>query len=171
MWGEKGREFAAATLYTYTHIGGSQDYLYVHAYRDKRRRIGLLLLNYIIYIETEIEAAGSGFDLHEGEWGTLGSVYFWKYTHDGKQEVAKEVIESIDEEKKSMTFKVVEGDQMKLYKAFKVGFHVETHGGIDLVTCTLEYEKLNDDIEEPLLVLGFVIKLAKDVEAQHLKAT
>ncbi|CAA2959398.1 kirola-like [Olea europaea subsp. europaea] len=112
-----------------------------------------------------------GCDLHEGEWGNVGSVYFWKYTIDGKQEVAKEVIESIDEEKKSMTFKVVEGDQMKLYKAFKVGFHVETHGGIDLVTCTLEYEKLNDDIEEPLLVLGFVIKLAKDVEAQHLKAT
>ncbi|CAA3026917.1 kirola-like [Olea europaea subsp. europaea] len=112
-----------------------------------------------------------GCDLHEGDWGNVGSVYFWKYTLDGKQGVAKDVIESIDEEKKSMTFKVIEGDLMKLYKAFKVGFHVDTHGGIDLVTWTLEYEKLNDDVEEPLSMLGFCIKLAKDVEAHHLKAT
>ncbi|CAA3014385.1 kirola-like [Olea europaea subsp. europaea] len=112
-----------------------------------------------------------GCDLHEGEWGNVGSIYFWRYTHDGKQEVAKAVIESIDEEKRSLTFKVVEGDLMKLYRAFKGGFHVETHGGIDLVTWNLEYEKLNDDVEEPLSLLSFCIKLAKDVEAHHLKAT
>ncbi|KAL2518770.1 MLP-like protein [Abeliophyllum distichum] len=111
-----------------------------------------------------------GCDLHQGEWGTVGAFYFWKYTHDGKQKVAKAVIEAIDEEKRSMTFKVVEGDLMELYKSFKGGFHVETDGDIDLVTWNLEYEKLNDDVEDPLTLLGFFIKLAKDIESHHLKA-
>ncbi|KAL2518767.1 MLP-like protein [Abeliophyllum distichum] len=109
-------------------------------------------------------------DLHEGEWGTVGSVYTWKYTNDGKPQVAKEVIESIDEEKRSVTFKLIEGDLKELLKAFKVSFHVETHGDIDLVTWTLEYEKLNNDVEDPLTLLGFCIKLGKDIESHHLKA-
>ncbi|KAL2545996.1 MLP-like protein [Forsythia ovata] len=111
-----------------------------------------------------------GCDLHQGEWGTVGSFYFWKYTHDGKQKVAKEVIEAIDEKKRSVTFKIVEGDLMELYKSFKGGFHVETDGDIDMVTWYLEYEKLNDDVEDPLTLLGFCIKLSKDIESHHLKA-
>ncbi|KAL2545899.1 MLP-like protein [Forsythia ovata] len=94
-----------------------------------------------------------GCDLHQGEWGTVGSVIFWNYTHDGKPKVAKEVIEAIDEEKRSVTFKIVEGNLMELYKAIKANFHVETTGDVDLVTWTLEYEKLNDDIEDPLTLL------------------
>ncbi|CAI9785470.1 unnamed protein product [Fraxinus pennsylvanica] len=111
-----------------------------------------------------------GCDLHEGEWGTVGSVYFWNYTHDGKPQVAKEVIEAIDEAKRSVTFKLIEGDLLKVLKAFKVSFHVETDGDIDLITWTLEYEKLNDDVEDPITLLGFCIKLAKDIESHHLKA-
>ncbi|CAA3014382.1 kirola-like [Olea europaea subsp. europaea] len=109
-------------------------------------------------------------DLHQGEWGTVGSVIFWNYTHEGKQKVAKEVIEAIDIEKRSVTFKIIEGDLMELYKAFKASFHVETNGDVDLVTWTFEYEKLNDDIEDPLSLLGVSIKLTKDIESHHLKA-
>ncbi|XP_022881068.1 kirola-like [Olea europaea var. sylvestris] len=81
---------------------------------------------------------------------TVGTIYTWKYTYDGKPEVAKEVIEPIDEEKRSVTFKLIEGDLKKVLKAFKINFPVEIDGDIDLTTWTLEYEKLNDDVKDPL---------------------
>ncbi|CAI9785475.1 unnamed protein product [Fraxinus pennsylvanica] len=109
-------------------------------------------------------------DLHQGEWGIVGSVILWNFTHEAKPKVAKEVIKAMDEEKRSVTFKIIEGDPMELYKAFKASFHVETNGDVDLVTWTFEYEKLNDDIEDPLSLLGVFIKLTKDIESHHLKA-
>ncbi|XP_073137967.1 kirola-like [Henckelia pumila] len=109
-----------------------------------------------------------GFDLHEGELGTVGSVIFWKFTHDGKEKVAKEIVDAIDEEKKLFKMKVIEGDLLELYKKFDATFHVDTHDDIDLVTWTLEYEKLHEDVEEPLTVLGLCINLTRDIELHHL---
>ncbi|KZV56137.1 MLP-like protein 34-like [Dorcoceras hygrometricum] len=111
-----------------------------------------------------------GCDLHEGELGTEGSVLVWKYTHDGKERVAKEIVESIDEEKRSVKFRVIEGDLLELYKTLTATFHVDKHGDIDLVTWTLEYEKLHEDVEDPLTLLGLTIKLTNDIENHHLKA-
>lgn len=89
---------------------------------------------------------------------------------DGKQKVGKDILEAIDKEKRSLTFNMIEGDLLELYKVFKIDFHVETHHGIDLVTWTLDYEKLKDDVEEPLTFLGALINLSKDIESYHLKA-
>ncbi|KZV13991.1 kirola-like [Dorcoceras hygrometricum] len=111
-----------------------------------------------------------GCDLHEGELGTEGSVIVWKYTHDGKERVAKEIVESIDEEKRSIKFRVIEGDLLELYKTLTLTFHVDKHGAIDLVTWILEYEKLHEDVDDPLTLLGFVIKVTNDIENHHLKA-
>ncbi|XP_073023425.1 MLP-like protein 28 [Primulina eburnea] len=110
-----------------------------------------------------------GCGLHQGELGTAGSVLLWNYTHDGKKKVAKEIVDSIDEEKRSVRFKMIEGDLLELYKTFYATFHVETHGDIDLVTWTLEYEKLKEDVEDPLTLLGLCIKLTGDIESHHLK--
>ncbi|KAF7132219.1 hypothetical protein RHSIM_Rhsim09G0094600 [Rhododendron simsii] len=108
-------------------------------------------------------------DLHEGDWGTVGSVIFWNYTHDGKEKTAKEVIEAIDEEKKLVRFKVVEGDLLQLYKTFIFTVHVDTKGENNLVTWTLEYEKLNGDVEDPTTLMDFCIVVTKDIETHHLK--
>ncbi|CAI9785471.1 unnamed protein product [Fraxinus pennsylvanica] len=107
-------------------------------------------------------------DLHEGEWGTVGSVYSWKFTHDGKQKVAKDIVEAIDKEKRSLTLTTIEGDLLELYRVFKTILQVETHDDIDLVTWILDYEKLKDDIEEPVTCLGVHINLSKDIESYHL---
>ncbi|XP_047308267.1 kirola-like [Impatiens glandulifera] len=107
-------------------------------------------------------------DLHEGDWGTIGSVIFWNYTHDGKEKVAKERIEAIDEEKKSVTFNVIEGDLLELYKICIFTVHVDTDGENNLVTWTVEYEKLNEDVEDPTSMLDFCIVLTKDIETHHL---
>ncbi|KAL6969973.1 hypothetical protein U1Q18_029683 [Sarracenia purpurea var. burkii] len=110
-----------------------------------------------------------GVDLHEGDWGTVGSVIIWSYTHDGKQKTAKDIVETIDEKNKTVTFKVIEGDLMELYKNFKATVHVETKGESNLVTWTFEYEKLNEEVEDPNTLLDFIINVSKDIEAHHLK--
>ncbi|KAK3024603.1 hypothetical protein RJ639_044508 [Escallonia herrerae] len=83
-----------------------------------------------------------GCDLHEGEWGTIGSVIFWNYVHDGKAKVLKEVIDKVDEKNKTVILRAIEGDLLDLYKSFVVTLHVDTKGENTLVTWTFEYEKL-----------------------------
>ncbi|KAL7132307.1 hypothetical protein ABFS83_12G064500 [Erythranthe nasuta] len=107
-------------------------------------------------------------DLHLGEWGTVGSVIFWNYTHEGKEKVAKQIIEGIDEEKKSVTFKVIEGDLMEFYKTFKATVHVDTVGEDNLVTWTFEYEKVSEDVTEQHTVMDLCVKMTKDIESHHL---
>lgn len=87
---------------------------------------------------------------------------------DGKEKVAKEIIEAIDEEKKSVRFKVIEGDLLELYKTFTLTCHVDTHGEYNLVTWTFEYEKLREDVEEPHTLMEFCLHVTKDIETHHL---
>ncbi|CAA3026953.1 kirola-like [Olea europaea subsp. europaea] len=107
-------------------------------------------------------------DLHQGQWGTVGSVIFWNYTHDGKARVAKEIIEAIHEEKKSVTFKVIEGDLMDLYNNFKLTVHVDTNGNNNLVTWTLEYEKKDENVADPNTLMDLCLAVTKDIESHHL---
>ncbi|XP_011084196.1 kirola-like [Sesamum indicum] len=110
-----------------------------------------------------------GCDLHQGNWGTIGSIICWSYTHDGEQKIAKEIVEAIDDEQRSITLKVIEGHLMDYFKSFKIGIHVDTKGEIHLVTWVLEYEKLHEDVEDPVSFLSLLIKVTKDVETHHLK--
>ncbi|KAK4371166.1 hypothetical protein RND71_010641 [Anisodus tanguticus] len=107
-------------------------------------------------------------EVHEGEWGTVGSVIFWNFIHDGKEKVAKEVIEEIDEEKKLVKFKVIGGDILEAYKSFYFTVHVETKGEDNLVTWILEYEKLNPDVPDPHTLMEFCLNVTKDIETHHL---
>ncbi|CAL5396713.1 unnamed protein product [Camellia sinensis] len=131
-----------------------------------------------------------GVDLHEGDWGHVGSVISWNYTHVcmkvigdmlalsslgtilmyGKKKVIKEVIEAIDEENKSVTFKVIGGDVTELYRTFKITVHVDTKGENNLVTWTFEYEKKSEDVEDPNTLMDFAINVSKDIESHHLKS-
>ncbi|KAK1380614.1 Kirola [Heracleum sosnowskyi] len=108
-------------------------------------------------------------DLHDGEWGTEGSIISWNYVHDGKAKVAKDLIEVIDEEKKLITWKVIEGDLLEVYNSFKITAHVETEGEDDIVTWTLEYEKPHEDVEDPHTLMDFFISVTKDIESHHLQ--
>ncbi|EPS58827.1 hypothetical protein M569_15986 [Genlisea aurea] len=105
-----------------------------------------------------------GCVVHEGEFGKQGSVIFWNYTHDGKEKVAKEVIESVDDEKKLISFRIIEGDVLEEYKDFLLTFHVESRDGKDLVTWTFDYETLNDDVGPPFSLAELVFGEIVDVE-------
>ncbi|KAI5677874.1 hypothetical protein M9H77_08824 [Catharanthus roseus] len=110
-----------------------------------------------------------GVDLHDGEWGAVGSAQYWKYNHDGKKRVTKAIVEAIDDEKKSVTFKVVEGYLLELYKSFRNTVQVDTKGENNLVTWTMEYEKLNENVPEPNTLMDLCLSMTKDIETHHLK--
>ncbi|XVF85376.1 hypothetical protein PTKIN_Ptkin17bG0112700 [Pterospermum kingtungense] len=113
-----------------------------------------------------------GCELHEGDWGTAGSVLSWNYVHDGEAKVAKVVAETIDPEKNAITFRVIEGDLKKEYKSFVVHIQASpnpnSEGG-SIVHWTLEYERLHDAIAHPESLLQFAVDMSKDIDAHLTK--
>lgn len=81
----------------------------------------------------------------------------------GQKKSAKQVIEAIDLDKKSITWKVIEGDVLESYSSF-TGILSCEH---EWTTWTIEYEKKTEDIPEPLIQLGLLLDLTKDIE-RHL---
>ncbi|KAK1380584.1 MLP-like protein 34-like [Heracleum sosnowskyi] len=109
-----------------------------------------------------------GCDLHEGEFGKVGSFIIWKYSMDGKQMVEKHRVEAIDEEQKQVTYKVIEGELLKSFKIFVINVHVDTSGVDNLVTWSFDYEKVDESIKDPTEYLDFVLRINKDIETHHL---
>ncbi|KAL6192661.1 hypothetical protein ACLB2K_033747 [Fragaria x ananassa] len=110
-----------------------------------------------------------GCELHEGDWGTVGTVIYWNYVHDGKACVAKEIVEAIDAEKNLVTFRVIEGDLMEHYKSFLLTIQANPKDEGCTVHWTLEYEKHHGDITDPHTLLQFCAEVSKDIDA-HLTA-
>ncbi|XP_061341108.1 MLP-like protein 43 [Gastrolobium bilobum] len=110
-----------------------------------------------------------GVEIHEGEWGTEGSIVFWNYVHDGKACVAKELVEAIDTENNTITFKVLEGDLLEHYKSFRITIHVIPQEEGSVAHWTMEYEKLKDHIPDPHTLLQLAIDVSHDIDS-HLIA-
>ncbi|GMI75217.1 MLP-like protein 28 [Hibiscus trionum] len=91
-----------------------------------------------------------GCDLHEGEWGKVGSIVEWSYVLDGKAKKTKEVIEAVDPDKNSITFRVIEGDLI-------------------VVHLTLEYEKLHQGIEHPHSMMQYMKDVSNGIDAHLTK--
>ncbi|KAL0446770.1 UNVERIFIED_CONTAM: Kirola [Sesamum latifolium] len=108
-------------------------------------------------------------NLISGQWGTVGSVISWNYIKDGASFTAKEIIEAVDEEKRSITYKVIEGDLMAYYNIFKLTFSVDSNGELDnVVRWSLEYEKKNESVPEPWTFLDFCVTATKEIERHYM---
>ncbi|XP_022155190.1 MLP-like protein 43 [Momordica charantia] len=107
--------------------------------------------------------------LHDGDWGKVGSIICWNYFHAGKPEVAKQVIEAVDEEKNLITFKMIEGDIMDHYKNFKFTMQATPKGKGSVVHWTLEYEKLHENIPDSYSLLELVMGMSRDIDAHLIK--
>ena len=86
--------------------------------------------------------------------------------------MAKEIIEAVDEEKNSITYRVVEGDLMEHFKSFlsTVQCSPKPEGGEgSVVHWTMEYEKHHDEIIDPHTLLELAIDVSKDLEAHLLE--
>ncbi|XP_015936925.1 MLP-like protein 43 [Arachis duranensis] len=113
--------------------------------------------------------------LHEGDdWHSVGgSVKHWTYVIDGKVTTCKETVESIDEQNLSASYKLFDGDVSKHYKVFKLSFQVSDKEKINegaTVKWTIEYEKINDDVEAPYGYMEYFDKCTKDIGSHLVKA-
>lgn len=86
---------------------------------------------------------------------------------DGEAKVGKHLIEAVDEEKNMITFKEIEGDQLKNYKNFKCTLQAIPKGKGSVIHYTIEYEKLHENIGDSHSLLQFLADTAKDIDA-HL---
>ncbi|CAN4081073.1 unnamed protein product [Withania somnifera] len=84
---------------------------------------------------------------------------------DGKDKISKQVIEAVDPQTKSITWKVIGGDLLELFNSFTIITSVDHQW----TTWTFVYEKKTEDIPEPLVLLGFVLHVTKDIEGHLLK--
>ncbi|KAL9231107.1 hypothetical protein vseg_006370 [Gypsophila vaccaria] len=108
-------------------------------------------------------------DLHEGEFGQPGSIIEWDYTCDGKKCIAKEVVEEIDEDKKLVRFKVIEGTLLEDFKSMTIIMQVIPKGEIDAIMWTYEFEKYEDIGPYPTAFMDLLIAVTRNVEAHHLQ--
>ncbi|CAJ1932478.1 unnamed protein product [Sphenostylis stenocarpa] len=113
-----------------------------------------------------------GAQVHEGDWENLGSVKHWEFSIEGKRRSAKEKIEVIDDDNKTITYSLFDGEITESYKSLRCTLQVieKENGGI--VKWTLEYEKLSENITaaSPDLYLDFAVKVTKDIDDHLLKA-
>ncbi|XP_049388244.1 kirola-like [Solanum stenotomum] len=105
------------------------------------------------------------FEIHEGETMKAGSIVSWKYNEAGQKIYMKHLVEDVDPHKKSITWKLIEGDLLELYNYFNVIKSCD----YQWTTWTIEYEKKTEDTPESLIHLGFILDLTKDVEAHLLE--
>lgn len=89
---------------------------------------------------------------------------------DGKNCVAKDIVEAVDEENKSITFKIIEGHLLQEFKTFKITVQTSSSAEETRVCWTLEYEKLHKDILPPVKLLEFVIHLSEDIDSHFIQA-
>ncbi|XP_023528720.1 MLP-like protein 43 [Cucurbita pepo subsp. pepo] len=106
-----------------------------------------------------------GCELHEGEWGKVGSILYWHNVYDGKDYVTKSVTEDVDEENNSFTWTMLEGDLEKSYKSFKMKIQCIPKDKGSVIRYTLEYEKLHEGIPDPHTLLQLCVDVAKDIDA------
>ncbi|CAH8360135.1 unnamed protein product [Eruca vesicaria subsp. sativa] len=108
--------------------------------------------------------------VHDGEWDSHGAIKIWNYTLDGKPEVFKERRE-IDDEKKTVTFRGLEGHVMEQLKVYEANFQFipKSEDGC-VCKITFNWEKHNDDFPDPSNYMKFIKSLAADMDDHVVKA-
>uniref|UniRef100_M1D6Z2 Sn-1 protein n=1 Tax=Solanum tuberosum TaxID=4113 RepID=M1D6Z2_SOLTU len=100
-----------------------------------------------------------------GNFCLLSLIFSILLTVDGKDKTCKQVIEAVDHETKTITWKVIGGDLLELYDSFTIISscdHLWT-------TWTFLYEKKTEDTPEPLVFLAYVLHVTKEIENHLLK--
>nr|XP_011459876.1 PREDICTED: kirola-like [Fragaria vesca subsp. vesca] len=118
-------------------------------------------------IEAQTEKTSSADKFYVVGGGAIrdGSVTCWKYDL-GTPLTSKVKIQGLDDERKTMTFAVLEGDILKLYSSFKATLHaVKAGNGGCMVKWTMVFEKANVNAPDPGLYMDLATKLSKGVDA------
>ena len=79
-------------------------------------------------------------------------------------------MESKDEENRSITFKVLDGELLNDYKSYKFTTQAIPKGEGCLVKWIAEYEKASEDGSDPRGYLELAVNITKDIESHLLNA-
>ncbi|MBA0670179.1 hypothetical protein Goklo_025165 [Gossypium klotzschianum] len=84
--------------------------------------------------------------------------------------MVKEILENVDDENKTMAFKMVEGQILNYYKSWRSIFNITPMGEGSLVKWTMEFEKQNENIPDPDKYISYMMCLTKNIDAYLLDA-
>lgn len=82
---------------------------------------------------------------------------------------SKEKVEVADDANKLVSYSVIDGEMVNLYKTFKPTLQVTPNGDGSLVNWSLEFEKVNAEVPEPDLILETAVETFKDLDEYLLK--
>ncbi|GFY96382.1 hypothetical protein Acr_11g0006880 [Actinidia rufa] len=105
----------------------------------------------------------------EGDGRSVGSVRMWTYIL-GSPVMAKDKIDAVDEENRSITFDLIGGEVTNYYKSFKATLQATSKDGTNLAKWTLEYEKANEHVPTPHSHIDFLATLGREIDSYLLKA-
>ncbi|XP_012460638.1 kirola [Gossypium raimondii] len=101
-------------------------------------------------------------------WDSEGSVRQWYFVAAGKLETCKEMMEKVNDKDRTIVYKLVEGEIMKAFKSWNSILNVMPMGEGSLVKWTMEFEKQNDDVPDPVKYGEFLTTWAKNVDTYLL---
>ncbi|PIA40418.1 hypothetical protein AQUCO_02500252v1 [Aquilegia coerulea] len=105
-------------------------------------------------------------DLLEGDGKSVGSIILLKYVEATPGlTFLKERIEEANDTNKSLSYSVIDGELLGLYKTFKVSLQVVPKGDGSLVKWSLEFEKASEQIPEPSFVKTFTVQTFEGLDA------
>ncbi|PNX89162.1 MLP-like protein, partial [Trifolium pratense] len=87
---------------------------------------------------------------------------------DGEVHTCNESVEEIDEQNKKITYKLFGGD-IENYKVFKLILEVTDKDNHAVVKWTIEYEKINEDVDTPNGWMDYLSKSTRDIDGHLLK--
>ncbi|KAI3977012.1 hypothetical protein MKX01_008870 [Papaver californicum] len=106
----------------------------------------------------------------EGDETSVGSITLWKYNAGGKEMGAKDRLKMFDKEKRSLTYELLDGELKNYYKALTAKLNVVPKQGAagiaSLVTWSLEFEKVNEDIPDPTAYIDALKRATKELSSQ-----
>ncbi|XP_039054753.1 kirola-like [Hibiscus syriacus] len=103
--------------------------------------------------------------------GTPSALSDWSYVSQRKSQVVKEILEDADEENKRMVFRLVEGDLLRSYDNWRNILNIRPTGEGTLVKWTMEFEKQNQDIPDPVEYAASLIALTQNIDAYFLNTS
>ncbi|KAI3947508.1 hypothetical protein MKX01_017072 [Papaver californicum] len=109
-------------------------------------------------------------EIIEGDETSVGSISLWKYNGGGKEMIAKDRLKMFDKEKRSITYELLEGELKNYYKAMSMTLNVVPKqgaaGNASLVTWSVEFEKVNEDIPNPTAYIDALKLATKELSSQ-----
>ncbi|KAF3340119.1 MLP-like protein 423 [Carex littledalei] len=105
-------------------------------------------------------------DILEGDGKSVGSVRLVNYALGTPLVTfAKEKVEAVEEENKLVSYSVIDGEILNLYKNFKATLSITPKGEGSLIKWTLQYDKASNEVPEPEAIKEAAVKTFNGLDA------